>query len=549
MVGMLTIMLSGVTGCGSLLGSGTYNKAWTPQEKCRAVHLWVTKFWSELPPKPPDGTKSILGYYENLSINLFKDEYFVPMFGSPFDQMSDKDRQVLGNDVGKCFTIVGRYKDWQDLNRYYGAVMPHWQGEGRDFARHARDTKQWHSRELAELRSAPPSEETLKIFLHAKAHSKRAMEQFLPAEQKVFNEALEREGRPVAEAVLIARIDKASAVASTYEGVKQLQEVVDDEQGLFDLVSQAVKAREEARAAQAYKVGFTKLLEEEWKRFEARGTKVTAVKKGVLWYQNLQDRYIVPFDFGPPVESVLKRFREAREKDLAESATFIIEDLKANATTVEELSRKQQDYLVSEDALISTAKPIHAWIEHQKAVLNFQNEKWRFSENELALMKTPGIVTVPSSYDSPSGDDIRMALLRAYVRAGGRLVDKDTATVPTASVGDLLGTFGTGGLPRMSVGNVSIGSVRVEDCSEGKGSALVGNYGRSKGYLCRYTAKGQVNSDEFMLTSQGWLSPTADNRVEDSRNRMTLKFMEDVGSAVPKVGCRDRRGVLNWWCR
>jgi hypothetical protein len=164
-------------------------------------------------------------------------------------------------------------------------------------------------------------------------------------------------------------------------------------------------------------------------------------------------------------------------------------------------------------------------------------------------MKTPGLVTVPSSYDPPSGDDIRMALLRAYVRAGGRLVDKDTATVPTASVGDLLGTLGNGGLPRMSVGTVSIGSVSVQECSEGKGSALVGNYGRSKGYLCRYTAKGQVNSDEFMLTGQGWLSPTADDRVGENRNRMTLKFMEDVGSAVPKVGCRDRRGVLNWWCR
>lgn len=534
---VLAVVLAGVTGCGPLLGSGTYNKTWTPQEKCRAVHLWVTNFGKEI------------GDDNNLSINLFTDKYFVPMFGTPFDQMSDKQRQVLGNNVEICFTFSGRYKDWQDLNRYYRAVMPNWKGEGRDFARHARDTKQWHDREVAQIGSAPPSEETFKEFLHAKAHSKKAMERFLPAEQTAFDEALDRAARPVAEAVLIARIDKAIAVASAYDRVKQLQTVVDDDQGLFYLCSPTVNAREEARATQAYQAGFPKALEEEWKRFEARGTKSTAVKNGVLWYRDFKDRYYGIFDIGPPVHAVLKRFREAREKDLAVSATFIIEDLKANSPTLEELNRKQEEYLLHEDALGSAAKPIHAWIEHQTAVFNFQKEKWRFSDNELALMKTPGLVTVPSSYGPPSGDDIRMALLRAYVSAGGRLVDRSTATVATASFDDLLGTLGNVGLPRMSAGTVSIGSVSVQECSEGKGSAFVGNYGRSKGYLCRYTAKGQINSDEFMLTSQGWQSPTADDRVGENRNRMTLKFMEDVGSAVPKVGCIGRRGVLNWWCR
>lgn len=548
---VLALVLSVLVGCTSMgVGAGSYNTAWGPQSKCRAVHTWVTKFAREV-PSPPTGSQSTFEYNRNVFINLFSDVHFTPVFGTPIDQMSDKDRQALGNEVGKCFAMSGKdtYKDWQDLNRYYGLVIPHWKNDGPEFARSSRDTKQWHDRVLVELKSTPPSEESFKTFLHAKAHSMRAMERFLPAEQKVFNDALDLEGRRVAEAVLVARIDRTSAVASTYEGLKQLQEVVDDEEGLFDLVSQAIKVREEGRAAQAYQVGFTKLLEEEWKRFEARGTKVTAVKKGVLWHKNLQDRYIVPFDFGPPVESVLKRFREAREKDLAESTTFILEDLKANATTEEELTRKLGEYLVPSDALLTAAKPIYVWVEHQKAVLNFQKEQWRFSENELALMKTPGVITVPSSYGPPSGDDIRMALLRAYVAAGGRLVDRNTATIVTGSYDDVLGSLGRGDLPRMTFGTVSVGTVSVEGCTEGKGSPLIGNYGGSKGYACRYVNKGQASSDEFVLTSQGWLSPTADDRADDNRNRMTFKMLEDVGSAVPKVGCIGRRGVLNWWCK
>ena len=142
-----------------------------------------------------------------------------------------------------------------------------------------------------------------------------------------------------------------------------------------------------------------------------------------------------------------------------------------------------------------------------------------------------------------------MALLRAYVSAGGRLVDKDTATVVTASFGDMLGTLGNGGLPRMSIGTAGVGSVSVEQCSEGQGTPLVGNYGRSKGYVCRYIAKGQTTSDDFILTSQGWRSPSADDRVAERRNSATMKIITEVGSAVPKVGCVGRRGVLNWWCR
>ncbi len=101
----------------------------------------------------------------------------------------------------------------------------------------------------------------------------------------------------------------------------------------------------------------------------------------------------------------------------------------------------------------------------------------------------------------------------------------------------------------MSVGTVSVGWVSVEECSEGKGSVLVGNYGKSKGYLCRYTEGGPVTSDHFILTSEGWLSPTADARVGENRNRRTMKILEDVGSAVPKVGCTGRHRTLNWWCR
>lgn len=547
--GWVVLSVVGLVGCGALGGRGSYNNAWGPQQKCEAVHYWVGNFSAEI-PKPPAGTKSHSEYYKNLSVNLFRDEYFVPVFGTPFDQMSETKRQALGNQVGQCFVMSGKdtYKNWQDLNRHYGTVMPHWQQDGVEFARSARDTSQWQERILKELRSAPSTDETFGKYLQAKAHAKEAMERFLPAAQQRFNEALDHEGRRVAEAALIARIDKVSAAASTYEGLRELQNVIDDRVGLFNLVSPSVKQREQTRAAEAYRQGLPRVLGEDWKRFEARGAGIEGVKNGVRWYRDFEDRYYGSFEIGPPFNDLITRVREARDKDLASSSLGIIEMLKPTKT-IEALNRAREEYLIDEiDELGKGAKPIYVWIVNHELKINFEKEKWKFSANELAMMTIPGIVSVPDSYGPPSGDDIRMALLRAYVNAGGRLVDRHTATVVTASFGDLLGTFGNGGLPRIPWKTASIGEIRVEGCSETKGLVSY-PYQNAKRYECRYVGGNTSKSDEFTLTSEGWLSPTADDRIAEMRDLTTMKFITDIGSAVPKVGCIGRRGVLNWWCR
>jgi len=105
---LAVLVLSVVVGCTSMGGGvGSYNTAWGPQAKCRAVHTWVTKFAREV-PAPPTGSQSAFEYNKNVFINLFSDVHFTPVFGTPFDQMSDKDRQALGNEVGKCFAMSGK---------------------------------------------------------------------------------------------------------------------------------------------------------------------------------------------------------------------------------------------------------------------------------------------------------------------------------------------------------------------------------------------------------------------------------------------------------
>lgn len=546
---LVHLVLGGCAGAG--IGSGgTYPSAWGVQEKCRAVHFWVANFWSKL-PKPPEGTPSHLAYHEALAINLFRDEYFLPVFGSSFGQMSMGDRQTLGTKVERCFVMNGpdTYKDMGDLSRYYGPVMSHWNGDGAEFSNVARSAKEWQERIIKELASGPPSEETFIRYLDAKRHAKDALARFLPSERQAFSDRLDQEARRLAEPVLVGRVTKASAVSGSYEGLKQLQGVVDDDVGLFKLVSSEVKTRERVRAAKAYQDGLAIVMETEWNRFEARGSGLAAITNGVAWYREFEDRYYGTFDIGPPVHALIRRVQEARGKDFQSARDKVIQAL-GSPPTAEWLQRKRDEYLIiGVDEFVAEAQPIYAWITFQETKINFQKDQWKFSKNELGMMKIPGVVTVPDTYDPPTGEDVRMALLRAYVAAGGRLVDRNTATVVTGSFDDLLGTLGRGGLPRMSIGTVSVGNVIMEGCSEGRGSSSVGLNRRSKGFVCRYTADGQSSSDDFILTSEGWLSPTADDRAARKRNQATMKMLETIGSAVPKVGCLGPRGTLYWWCR
>ena len=550
-VGSVLALLAGCT-----LGAGSYNNSLGQRSKCDAFAKWASQFNEKFPGSSFAADKVAF---------LYRDESFVPVFGTPFDKLSPEQQQQLASSLPSCF----------DLQIYQGAIYasqnyrvlvsplmtnpPGWYSSSeisrewmeRIVSRDREDTEWMHSA-LKEAGHLPETEEGYYRVRQLWVRGDR-LTNLPPTQQKQFQETLSQDVSRISGPVLLLRMNTAVAKASTYEGLKQLKLTMENSDNLRLHNDAPAEARAKAKdlVKRTFDTGLQKLLEEEWHRFEGRGKGATAVKNGASWYREFEKQYVKVFDLGARGNDMLARFHEQRKKDLSEAK----EEMAVLVASAQgELD--PQDYLLDGEL---DDKSFSTWILTFKAAMRFEKEKWKFSTDELALMKTRGIITVPSHYGPPSAEAIRLALLRSFVNAGGEQLDAYTATVVTASVEDMLPGAAFGGfggvaltqLPRVPVGEVKIGSLRIESCSEG------GN----GGYQCRYkvdqsfknlaatASSADTRTDEFVLTSSGWSSASANSRVEEAKIRGTAKIAEDINRALPKPGCVGRQQFTNPACR
>ena len=67
---------------------GTVGKAWTTAGKCEAITHWLEKFNQEYPG----------GTFVEFA-NIFRDKYFIPVFGEGFREMTDETKMAIQKDV------------------------------------------------------------------------------------------------------------------------------------------------------------------------------------------------------------------------------------------------------------------------------------------------------------------------------------------------------------------------------------------------------------------------------------------------------------------
>ena len=83
--------------------SGSYNQALGQRAKCGAFGTWVHQFDEKFPGARHSPEKVAV---------LYTDALFVPVFGTPFDQLTEEQQRDLANSLPKCF----------DLQFYEGAL-------------------------------------------------------------------------------------------------------------------------------------------------------------------------------------------------------------------------------------------------------------------------------------------------------------------------------------------------------------------------------------------------------------------------------------------
>ena len=99
----------------SACGGGTFSKPWTTGGKCHALENWFSQFEKEYPRlKLPLATRG--GHLPEVA-NLFRDQYFVPVFGISYEaDNAEKLKEILVKDIYPCITVHGQNR--RNLDRF-----------------------------------------------------------------------------------------------------------------------------------------------------------------------------------------------------------------------------------------------------------------------------------------------------------------------------------------------------------------------------------------------------------------------------------------------
>jgi hypothetical protein len=143
------------TGCTS--AKGTVNAAWSLEAKCQAVVDWAEPFRQEH-GLPPYGTNTVIA-------NLYRDKFFVPVFGIPYDAAHEMELlQIHKTVLDRCQAaflpkndvLLGQLNQLSPLFRYGLHFNPHiaavvaerrkleqWMDEVIDYANHPQPIQEY----------------------------------------------------------------------------------------------------------------------------------------------------------------------------------------------------------------------------------------------------------------------------------------------------------------------------------------------------------------------------------------------------------------------
>lgn len=530
---------------GCSLMSGSYNQALGQRAKCGAFGKWVHQFDEKFPGARHSPEKVAV---------LYTDELFVPVFGTPFDQLTEEQQRDLANSLPKCFDLQFYEGALYAINYYRDFVSPMMTnppGSSQEISRQeilselrrGQQHKGWVAGAMKEASQLPATTEGYARIEELWAKGEKATADMTAGERKVFQDALYADMRRIALGTVIPRINADVAGATNYEGLAKLQATVDVNRALLHIIPSDIRDQEERRIKQTLSEGVNRLAIQEWAKLDHRGKGPAAVKFEVEWYQDFQRRYLQVFQEDVFQIDWASRFDSLRRKDLRE-AESTMNDLVTSAKSLGARQTLVTQYLLEEEADGKVQRTDAPWAQQLRTVHAFKAKTWRYSAQEVSFMATPGGVVVPAQYGAPSGEDIRLALLRAFEANGMPLLDAYQVRIQTLDLPSLPGV----GVPlgRLRLG----GDAKIQEC-----------VAEPVGFTCLYTVSISLENavvsqhetaefvDEFALTTAGWHSPSAINRIAEQQARMTNRVFNDIASVVPKPGCWGKQRLYNSACR
>lgn len=514
-----------VAGCGAM-GGGSIQRAFTKEEKCRLLIEWASRFEKEYPAafftteRWGKRYNAHAGFNQKIP-NLYRDEYFLPVFGARYDELTEEGRTKLYRSIvppcqGRGYPEMRLYNDLM-LGLGYSKVQAE-QMERSVISDRLR--AQWKDRIVAELKTLSPSDESYaKLEEWAKA-GVRDLVDFWPSEQRGFTATLEEARKRLGSAALVARIDKALAEPPSYANLVALEKLLNRSTELYAAIPDALAGAQRERVRTGLHERLKFVWEQERVRFDARGSGLAGLEQGAAFVTEFDKRYSGVFEDNPVIQEMEAYVKNGRLHDLERSQGILKAEIQ-RAKSAQDIAALQRRYLPL-DVDEGQRHKLQAVIALKNDSLKLEQEHWKFSDRERTLMSQPFQIDVPGQYSPPSAEEIRLAIIRAYVENGAQWLDS-TSFKPRL-----------GGIIGMSPASFSISSVDLLGCSAPSPS----------GYRCRYRTdfrmdvpygigekdpagtvfldlarnmqrleSPSVDEEEFILTRKGWRSGSLSSKV------------------------------------
>jgi S1-C subfamily serine protease len=189
---------------------------------------WAMQMLKEHPSLEPHSTES--GSLFSIARNLFRDEYFIPFFGKPFEKLGAADlnrtetrlreipapranfpeekAQGAAHTMSRAFSRTGGTYTAKDVNLSVLSLR------GIDLWR-----KEW----LRDLPKMPNSSSAFQVLSTVEAQLESVLSMHWPSEQKQFETAIEAARARLSAPVLVTKLDRLLEEAQRFEAIPELR--------------------------------------------------------------------------------------------------------------------------------------------------------------------------------------------------------------------------------------------------------------------------------------------------------------------------------------
>ena len=368
------------------------------EEKVFSLYKWSEKLWQEHPEltiKDIKGLQSSYRIKDQTVFKIFRDDNFVPVFGKPFDQLSEKEKTALMKELGDLFgkTRSTYVKFQKNENKSFLYLLP-WQ---YDFLKAAfspcsgyrkgvctetvmnaieqqRTSKQKYQQMLAQLRTNP-NLELKKLDAYKSTVNSSAAYLWPSEQQKVLGLVAEKQG-PAAEKALRAEATPLLNGPDTYQNLKAVEQLA----GSYTFSKASEQLQREIGAQIKEKcasIRATLAHNELAKLDKIAQSKNDPIGQLISWHNTFCRQFDCNKNrFDNSITMVLNKEIQIRKQLVVSNKTAIAREIK-NATSTSGLTRLRNKYL----------KPFY----HDNAVFT-DLKKLADDQEEIIIFKTKKII-------------------------------------------------------------------------------------------------------------------------------------------------------------